>query len=177
MPIYLMRCEQGHEAEVLRSVANRDNPSICGDCTAPSHRVMAAFHTRVDDTPAFEDDGRTYGDRYHERMVNASRPAVIERSGGGRAVKVQETNGYRPACTHNTRCPQGHWANVAILSEQAPWGKRLNCDRCGYVWLYNAETAEYPLREGYDKSFAAPLRFGADMAKGGERYEYGPRGR
>lgn len=172
MPIYLMRCEHEHTEEVVRGVANRDNPYSCSVCSAPSHRVMAPFHTRIDDTPAFEDDGRTYGDRYHERMVNAPRPGVIDRDGGGRAVKVQETNGYRPACTHNTHCPQGHWANVAVLAD-TPWGKRLNCDRCGYLWLYSEATAEYPLREGYDPTFAAPQRHGADMTR---KYEYGPRG-
>lgn len=169
MPMYAVRCDNDHTGEVFRSVARRDEEDIC-PCGAYTHRVMAWNGAMVvDETPAYDDDLEPLSFKKRDRKE------FLERAGSGKAALNKDTGGYRPACTHNTKCPKGHWANVAITAD-LPYGKRLNCDRCGYVWIYQASTAADPLLEGYNPAFTPAQRYGTGMKLGGERYEYGKRG-
>ena len=74
-------------------------------------------------------------------------PQYIEKN--GQKYSRTDSGKWRPMTTHKTVCPsEGLWRNVAILADNGPIGLRLNCEVCGYLWLYKAETAEYPLLEG-----------------------------
>jgi hypothetical protein len=81
------------------------------------------------------------------RLSNVSTAQYIEKN--GQKYSRTDSGKWRPMTTHKTVCPsEGLWRNVAILADNGPMGLRLNCEVCGYLWLYKAETAEYPLLEG-----------------------------
>lgn len=81
-----------------------------------------------------------------------------KRDGGGKAALVHETGNYRPAVTHNTYCPnEKRWRNVAILANAGNGRKWLNCEVCGWQWIYREETAPNPLVPGYKSFFSSQL--------------------
>ena len=72
--------------------------------------------------------------------------------GGGKAAK-DEKNLYRPALTHNTRCPkEGKWRNMAVLNDLG-FAVRVCCEGCGYTWLHQSATAAYALLKGVKNSY------------------------
>ena len=101
------------------------------------------------------------------------KPAVVDRPGGGKAVRVNDTGGYRPMVTHNMVCPKcGKWRNVAILGEPMPGIKRLVCEICDWTWLYRASDAPTPLQPGTNGAFRREM-LGLHP---GQRHVYAERG-
>lgn len=172
MPLYEYRCEACSSGfEAVRSVRLLDVPAPCPHCGEPADKVFSSsgMNMHVTVTPDQEAP-------YVKPASLPGAPSVIGRQGGGRAVLNKDTGGYRPALTHHTRCPEEkRQRNVAVLG-QMPWGLRLNCEACGYVWLHDEATAPDPLLAGYERELTPGQRYGSDMAIGSKRYDYGNRG-
>ena len=157
MPLYQRKCDScGKTFEVYRSVARRE-PVAC-ECGGSSCLLPATFHVGAAPAPVAVGGGS-----------KTSRPRYQKRAGGGMAF------GGRPMVTHHTRCPKGHDANVAILGK-LPEGLRVNCERCGYQWIYQAKTAAYPLVPGTKSSLRRPLRFTAGVDRRPETGYTAPEG-
>ena len=77
----------------------------------------------------------------------------MTRKGGGKAVRVKETGGWRAAVTHHTKCPKcNKLRNVGIMTEELG-AKLVACEVCDYSWLHRASDAEVPLMDGVDESY------------------------
>lgn len=143
MPLADIKCANGHLTEVLiRGGGNA--PSVCPTCGADASRQVSTFNAYT----------TVYPDAAPEYVGKVSRyaPAVIDRMGGGKAVKTAE-GGYRPALTHNGVCPQcKRRRNVAIVN-QTSMGPRPMCEACGYTWIHHADTASDPLFEGVNDAY------------------------
>ncbi len=172
MPLYEYRCEACSTGfEAVRSVRQRDVPASCPHCGEPADKVFSGsgLNIKVEVTPDHEAP-------YIRPSSKPGARQVLNRAGGGRAILNRETGGYRPALTHHTRCPdEKRQRNVAVLGK-FPYGLRLNCEACGYVWIHQESTAPDPLLEGYERELTPGQRYGQDMAIGGKRYDYGARG-
>ena len=145
MPIYQRTCRRcPHSWETLKRVGRRHDPEPCPLCGGESGLGVVGFSLKVD------------GPR---QTPPRGREAVHRRHGGGASVLNRETGGYRPAITHRTRCiKEGKDRNVAILSS-LPEGLSLNCEVCGYQWIYQEATAEYPLVEGVREDYRKGTSF------------------
>jgi hypothetical protein len=91
-------------------------------------------------------------------------------AGIGKQAVVADRGSYRPALTHNTQCPkEKRFRNVAVVADM-PYGKRVICEACGYMWAYQAATTDIPLRNGVVESYRPGKRFfmgAADRATSG----------
>lgn len=165
MPLYRRRCDNDHDFEVLRSVKRMGNPELCPECGETSQHMVAGFSMRVSSTQE--------ATKPYEQPAKRG-PQTLHRMAGGKAVVNKQTGGYRPAITHHTWCPQeNHERNVAILGKVNE-GQRLNCEYCGYLWIFNKETSNYPLVEGVKESLRRPLRFTAGVQRNPESGYQGP---
>lgn len=142
MPLYDYRCPEHGTFEAFRRVgASPEAPCPSCDANVPRTYANTNFtYTRPYDQAV---DGEMRDDGRRE----------IDRGGGGKAVKVSETGGWRPALTHNTECPKCHkMRNVAVTS-QVGGGTLITCEACGYSWLHRADDAPAPLNEGVEESY------------------------
>lgn len=149
MPLLDYSCVEHGPFEALRR-AGAVSSAPCPTCEATSPRTYTAV-------------GGLRIERAYDRQVDGKLPAAgrkeQDRAGGGKAVVVKETGGYRPALTHHTQCPkERRFRNVAVLAEM-PYGVRLNCEVCGYIWVYHAKTTDIPLVAGVDESLRPGKRF------------------
>lgn len=55
MPLYELRCNNGHKFDRFIKLANIDEPQVC-ECNAPAHRVLSACMFSIDATnfPAYQ---------------------------------------------------------------------------------------------------------------------------
>lgn len=150
MPLYDVECAAGHRSEVFKRGAS-NGPSACPTCGDDARRVWNGFAFRV--------QGDVVLEPAYSTKAKTSDPEVIERMGGGRAVKTKD-GGYRPALTHTAKCPKcARRRNVAIVN-QLPEGPRLMCEGCGYTWIHGASTASDPLLKGFDPALRPGKVFG-----------------
>lgn len=137
MPLHDVKCDAGHISEVFRRGA--ETPLVCAECGAAARVIPSAFTAVI--APV------TYAEP--PQKLPKRRPQYISRAGGGVAAKT-ENNTYRPALTHTATCPnEKRRRNVAVLGD-LPYGKRLNCEACGYQWIHQENTAADPLLPGVD---------------------------
>lgn len=144
MPMYDFRCPAHGVFEIYWRQARQEAP--CPSCAELAPRTYA--NTRF----VFE---RPY-DQAVDGEMRYDGTDEMERGGGGKAVRVKETGGWRPALTHNTKCPKcSRMRNVAVTSKVV--GAHLvTCEACGYSWLHKAETAEVPLNTGVEEAYRPP---------------------
>lgn len=162
MPLYDVRCKDGHTTEVL--VRGASAPLICNECGEPAERLPSVFNVRGVNVPDVRRDATPVRER----------PRYVERAGGGRAYRT-EYGGYRPALTHTATCPaEKRRRNVAVLAV-VHLGKRLNCEACGYQWLHRESDAPDPLIEGYDSTLAPGKKF-SGFVSNGDQYQTAERG-
>lgn len=137
MPLLDIECRAGHRSEVLKRGAANNGPISCPECGGESKRLYSGFTFGVKET-------------HHEASPKdppKNRPKFIDRMGGGKAA-LDENKMYRPAVTHNTKCPkEGKWRNMAILNDLG-FAVRVCCEGCGYTWLHQESTAANPLFKG-----------------------------
>lgn len=157
MPLLEIQCGNGHLSEVLaRGRAANTGPFSCPVCSEPAARQWSDFGFSVHET------------HYAQREAdpnNRLKPEFQDRMGGGKVAK-DEHNLYRPALTHNIRCPkESKWRNVAVIND-LNFAKRLCCEGCGYTWLYRAETAPDPLIAGVVESYRPGSNFSAAVPAG-----------
>ena len=144
MPLYDFSCpSHGTFESFSRTGAN---VAPCPRCDGQADRVFSLT--------SFPKVHRPYDKQVDDTLPAKDRQKVIDRAGGGRAGVVSSTGGYRPMTTHNTVCPnEKKWRNVAVLAE-LPYGKRLNCEACSYLWVYQAATTDIPLNDWVDSSLS-----------------------
>jgi len=55
MPLYEMKCDNGHKFDRFIKLANLDEPQVC-ECNAPAHRMISACMFSIDATnfPAYQ---------------------------------------------------------------------------------------------------------------------------
>lgn len=166
MPLLEIECDKGHLSEVLKRGGASTAPLVCPECKAPAKRKWSDFGARVIATPDYAPP---------KDPNNRAKPEFIERMGGGKAAK-DEKNLYRPALTHHTKCPKESWKwrNVAVLND-LQFAVRLCCEGCGYTWLYQKETAAYPLLDGVVNRYRPGKNWSSD-APAGSGYEEPKRG-
>lgn len=147
MPLYDYRCGScGSGFEAFGRVGAGET-APCPDCRGTAERAFSATRFNIN---------MPYDQAIHGQFPTKHLPDVVKRQGGGVAIKNKETGGYRPALTHNTRCPkEGKWRNVAVLGE-FPYGLRLVCEACDGLWIYNASLTDVPLNSGVDESLRPP---------------------
>ena len=166
MPLLEIQCGNGHTSEVLQRRGGGNTPLLCPTCGENANRNWSAgfgFNVKETHYAAPPKDPN-----------NKAKPEFIDRMGGGKAAKT-ENNLYRPAITHNTKCPkEGKWRNVAILND-LKFARRLCCEGCGYTWLYRAETAPNPLFDGTQEKYR-PGKTYSRLAPAGSGYEQPKRG-
>ena len=162
MPLFDVKCKNGHVTEVLVRGVNT-TPLACGTCGATAEKLPSLFHARGVEVP----EGIPPVKVPH-------RPKYVSRMGEGVAYKNEYGN-YRPALTHTARCPQEkRRRNVAVLGE-LPYGLRLNCEACGYQWIHQEKTASDPLIKGYDATLALGKKF-SGLVSPGDQYVAPERG-
>jgi putative FmdB family regulatory protein len=142
LPLYDYVCDHDGSFEAFRKVGDGAS-APCPTCGATSARTFAATRFVIE---------RAYDQAIDGEFPNADKPEVVARAGGGVAIKNKDNGAYRAAVTHNTQCPkENKWRNVAVLGE-FPYGKRLNCEACGHLWIHQEATAPNPLKPGVDES-------------------------
>lgn len=166
MALLEYRCPEHGDFEKFIRRAGESATAPCPSCSSESKRVYSAVRAIR----------RQYDRQVDGEFGSTSRPKTMKRAGGGVAVMNPETGGYRPAITHNTVCPkEGKWRNVAVLGEFS-YGRRVNCEACGYVWIHQDSTAANPLRAGVDETYRPPRRVFMDGTDRGGKYESPERG-
>lgn len=148
MPLYDYHCGKHGSFEAFRKVGvSQEAP--CPSCGEASTRQFSApnfTHSRPYDQAV---DGEMKYDGKDE----------MTRQGGGKAVRVKETGGWRAALTHHTKCPKcNRIRNVAILTETAG-AKMLACEVCDYSWMYRATDADTPLFNGVEETLRPGKQF------------------
>ena len=143
MPLYDFSCGTHGVFEQYTRMGATSAP--CPQCEADSSREFAIT--------SFPKVHRPFDKQVDGHLPPRERQQVIDRAGGGKAGVVKDTGGYRPLITHNTVCPnEKRWRNVAVLAD-LPWGQRLNCEACGYVWVYQAGSTDLPLNDWVESSY------------------------
>ena len=148
MPLYDYQCDSHGTFEAFKKVgASQEAPCpACGEVSKRQYVAPTFTHSRPYDQAV---DGEM---RYDGRDE-------MDRAGGGKAVRVKETGGWRPALTHNTECPKCHkMRNVAIMGVMVG-AKLVACEACDYSWLHRADDAACPLFEGVDESYRPGKQF------------------
>ena len=150
MPLYERRCKKcSRVSEVLRSIEDRSAPLKCDTCGG---RTVQAFSP-----PAVI----TIGGYNTVVGTTKNRPKYKKRMGGGVAALNPATGGYRPAVTHVATCPNCNTRrNVAVLAKM-PYGRRVECEACGYDWIHQESTAPDPMVRGHDTGVRPGKQFGA----------------
>lgn len=153
MPLFDFACPTHGKFEAYRRGAAQSAP--CPSCGTDAEKVFALTHLAPADKP--------YDQQVDGHFPNAHKPKVIDRAGGGKAAQTH-TGGYRPMVTHSTICPsESKWRNVAVLG-QYPYGKRLNCEACGYVWIYNGANTDRPLHNEVREEYRPARRIFMDSS-------------
>lgn len=139
-------------------------PLTCKECGEAGEKVPSLFTARGVEVP----------EAYVPPKPKKGKAKYIKRMGGGVAYQNEYGN-YRPALSHIAKCPQcARDRNVAILGE-FPYGKRLNCEACGYQWIHQEATASDPLREGYDSRLSPGHKHSYHVTPG-DQYQHPERG-